>query len=168
MKNPDEAESASRAVTALMRPVRTMRGPKPPESLRGRVRIASPTTPPRPLGRGQRSVAGSSPAKAAAKPTPTIHRTTRRPKRSSLRWFMRRRPQKPIGTITAVAAMPTICMVRSATMAPAPPSRLRTGPEVAWLKLGSCTDQVRKASASAPAKASNMSPQASASRFPRK
>ena len=57
-----------------------------------------------------------------------------------------RQPQIATGSTSAIAARPKSCISRSAAMAPGAPSRLRTGALVAWLRLGSCTDQVASAS----------------------
>ncbi len=54
-----------------------------------------------------------------------------------------------IGSTKAMAASPSNCINRSAAMAPGAPSMLRTAADVAWLKLGSRTDQVASAAAAA-------------------
>ena len=57
-------------------------------------------------------------------------------------------PRSRAADTSAIAASPNSCISRSATIAPPRPSTLRTGALVAWLRLGSCTDQVASASAS--------------------
>ena len=54
-------------------------------------------------------------------------------------------PQTAGTSATATAPSPKIWMRRSETTAPGAPSRLRTGAPVAWLRLGSFTDQVMSA-----------------------
>ena len=49
-----------------------------------------------------------------------------------------------------IAPRPSICISRSALMAPGYPRTLRIGREVAWLRLGSCTDHVISAAAATP------------------
>ena len=52
-----------------------------------------------------------------------------------------------------IEASPSDWMVRSATTAPQPPSRLRGATRVALLRLGSCTDQVARLAQAAQATA---------------
>ncbi len=119
----------------------------PPASHAGRRSIMSPTTPPSPVGSGQCAKVGRQDTKAAVPKTPTSHRTNRRTSRSSARCVTRRQPQIATGRMSATVATPSSCIMRSAATAPETPSRLRTGALVAWLRLGSCTDQVASAMA---------------------
>ncbi len=56
------------------------------------------------------------------------------------------------------------CIAISAAMAPGAPIRLWIAVEVAWLRLGSSTDQVSKASDIAPTPESTLRPISSAAR----
>ncbi len=49
-----------------------------------------------------------------------------------------------------IAPRPRICINRSANIAPGYPTMLRMARDVAWLRLGSCTDQVIRAAAPIP------------------
>ena len=110
---------------------------------------ASPITPPRPVGSGHCAVRARQEAKAAAAMTPNSQAGSRQRIRSSGRWVNSRQPQAAIGSRKAMVARPNSCIARSAAMAPGSPRRLRTGSLVAWLKLGSFTDQVASAAAAA-------------------
>ncbi len=135
-----------------------------PVMARAAARSASPTTPPRPLGRGQRSVAGIALASAVAAPAPMTHRARRNWRRPSSPDFISRQPQTASGSRAAMEPRPRICMARSATMAPGQPRRLRTGESVALLRLGSSTDHVASEAATRPAIASSASPISSCAR----
>ncbi len=155
---PADAVSDRMATPAKTSATIIITGSEWPNSRRGSARRPSPRMPPRPLGSGQRSVAGSEEASAVAPQAPTASRTTR-----SRAWSRRRRdssvrPQQKTGGRIATTAMPTICMTRSATTAPAGPARLRTAPPAAWFQLGSWTDQVASARLTAPTPASSASP----------
>ncbi len=73
-------------------------------------------------------------------------------------------PKEPGGTMRPMTPSPSICISRSAATAPREPRRLRTGPEVAWLRLGSSTDHDNRASASATVPARRQKPANSAPR----
>ena len=141
-----------------------MAGAKSEKSLRGIVRTASPMTPPSPVGKAQRAVAGRNDASPAASTPPMIHKSSRVLTRSSRRVVISRQPQRPGGTMRPMTPSPSICISRSAATAPREPRRLRTGPEVAWLRLGSSTDQDNRASASAIVPARRQKPASSAPR----
>ena len=106
-------------------------------------------TPPRPVGKGHLAVTGRNEARPAASTPPMIHKISRVLTLSSRRVVISRKPQRPGGTMSPMTPRPSICMSKSAAMAPRDPRRFRTAPEVAWLKLGSSTDQDNRASVSA-------------------
>src|SRR5215831_17326327 len=66
----------------------------------------------------------------------------------------------------ATAAVPNSCISRSAVIAPGSPNRLWTGAEVAWVRLGSCTDQVASARPAVAANAISAKPAPSRRRRP--
>ncbi len=116
--------------------------PKPKYS--GTRSRASPVTPPSPVGSGQLPGFGRQPKNAAASGSATNHTSCRSfPPKS--RCAKSRQPVSASGISTIAAASPSICIIRSAAMAPGAPSRLCTFALVAWLKEGSCTDQVASA-----------------------
>ena len=122
---------------------------------------ASPMTPPMPVGNGHCAVRVRHEAKAAAATRPISQAGTRQRMRSSRRWVNSRQPQAAIGTMMARVARPNSWVARSAAIAPGAPRRLRTGALVAWLKLGSFTDQVASAAAAPQASATSASPASS-------
>src|SRR2546421_487181 len=107
--------------------------------------MASPMTPPSPLGSGQCGLAGRQEARPAAKTEPASQNARRIHSRSNGRWVAMRQPQTATGSTNTVAARPNNCIRRSAPMAPGVPRKLRTGPSMAWLSDGSCTDQAASA-----------------------
>ena len=112
----------------------------------------------------QRPVGGARQAgrkSAAAKTPPAIQAATRQPIRSSRRCVNSRQPQNAGRHDHAMVARPNSCMARSAAIAPGAPSRLRTARRVAWLKLGSLTDQVASAAAAVPTAAISARPTSS-------
>src|SRR5437763_4411067 len=121
--------------------------PSEPSIISGSRSMASPMTPPRPLGNGQCGLAGRQDARPAAKTEPTSQNAKRIHSRSNGRWVAMRQPQTATGSTNTVAARPNNCIRRSAPMAPGVPRKLRTGPSMAWLSDGSCTDQVASATA---------------------
>ena len=106
-------------------------GTDPSPKRRGSARIASPITPPRPVGSGQRSVTGKSERTPAVATEPAIQSISRRRARSSRRSVRSLQPQQATGIRAAMDASPSICITRSAVIAPAGPRRLRVGPDVA-------------------------------------
>jgi hypothetical protein len=121
-------------------------------------RMASPMMPPSPDGSGQVTGTGRQAATAAASTMPTSHSSSRRRSRAIGRLAVRRQPSTATGIKSASAPSPTNCMTRSAATAPGVPSRFWAGRLVAWLKLGSLTDHVAKASAIASTEARIDSP----------
>jgi len=113
----------------------------------GRRSMASPTTPPRPLGSGQRSLCGRQDTKPAPNTVPASQNVNRIHSRSNGRWVAIRQPHTATGRISTVEASPNNCISRSAPIAPGVPRKLRTGSSVAWLNDGSCTDHVASATA---------------------
>src|SRR5215813_7044703 len=100
-----------------------------------------------PVGSGQWGGRVRHDANAADNVRPTIQAAIRQGRRSRIRWVNKRQPQNAGGRIIAMVATPKSCIARSAAIAPVAPKRLRTGELVAWLKLGSLTDQVASAAA---------------------
>src|SRR5436305_3135878 len=121
--------------------------PSEPSIISGSRSMASPMTPPRPLGSGQRGLAGRQEARPAAKTEPTSQNARRIHSRSNGRWVAMRQPHTATGSTNTVAASPNNCISRSAPTAPGVPRKLRTGPSVAWLSDGSWTDHVPSATA---------------------
>ena len=78
--------------------------------------------PPKPLGKGQRSVVGSEEASAVAASPPPASRTERNLSWPSLCRVSKDQPQQTTGGRTATTATPLSCMIRSAAMAPAGPA----------------------------------------------
>ncbi len=108
--------------------------------------IMSPMTPPRPTGNGQ-PTGTDRPASAVAAPSvPVSHHTARQPVRPVRPVRIILQPIANAGTKARADARPISCIARSAIAAPASPSLLCAGVLVAWLKLGSATDQVANAS----------------------
>ena len=167
--NPAAADSPRIAPIARPSVTRIRMGPWPCPVIPWNIeKTASPRTPPRPVGSGQRAVVGRADATAMAASAPTIHRKRRRRARTSGRPPIRRTPASAGGAMTAIEATPVSCIRISATMAPGRPRRLRTGPSMAWLRLGSWTDHVTSARPQAPAKPSMARPAISAARRQRK
>ena len=161
---PQEAVIDNKAMPLSIRAVTIITMPVPPDRWRGRAMMPSPTRPPRPVGSGQRSVTGKSDATPAKAKVPMSPRKSRARSFSSRRRVRSRQPQKISGTRIAMEAKPTICVMRSAATAPGLPRRLWTRPDVAWLRLGSSTDHVAKASAMAPLPPRSARPLTSAAR----
>jgi len=105
--------------------------PIDPSTSSGSRSMASPMTPPRPLGSGQPLLLGMQAAKPAPNTVPAIQNDSRIHSRSNGRWVAIRQPQTAIGSTTTVAARPNNCISRSPPTAPGVPRKLRTGPEVA-------------------------------------
>ena len=125
-----------------------------PSSNAGTRSIASPITPPSPVGSGQARLRGRQEAKpAASSGADEPERAARSLRGRSGRCVSSRQPQTATGSTSTIEARPSSCISRSAPMAPGAPSRLRTGALVAWLSDGSCTDQVASASAAMHARA---------------
>ena len=166
---PQAAVMARIATPAKAKPIKAEPAPlETPSTVFAAPRSASPTTPPSPVGKGQRPVAGSALATAVAAPEPPIHSASRRCRRRTLRERRSCQPQTAIGVRSSTDASPKSCIARSATIAPGSPRRLRTVASVALLRLGSSTDQVASAVVTTPARPIRPSPQSSAARRLRK
>src|SRR5450631_912880 len=124
--------------------------PGGPNTTAGARTSASPTTPPSPVGSGQAPPCGQQLAKPADITAHRIQHASRSASRSKVRWVSMRQPRTATGRISMIAPRPRICINRSAKIAPGYPTMLRMAPEVAWLRLGSCTDQVIRAAAPTP------------------
>ena len=99
----------------------------------------------RPVAASRRCAAGKRRKRRRA-PDPRARIPARISIRPNGRCVSRRQPQIAIGSTSTIEARPKSWIDRSATIAPVRPSRLRTDASVAWLRLGSCTDQVASAS----------------------
>ncbi|GJD98081.1 hypothetical protein OCOJLMKI_5320 [Methylobacterium iners] len=140
-------------------------GTMTPTRVRAACIKASPATPPRPVGSGQRAVGGSALATALAAKKPMTQSAMRRPPRGNSRVRISCTPQKAGGRAKASAPSPRSCIARSETMAPGTPSTLWAGCRVAWLRLGSSIDQVASATVSAVAPANSTRPPSSVMRL---
>ena len=162
---PEAAVRARIASAAKAAPNAAMPQVEPGDRRRGRASRASPTTPPRPVGSGQLPGAGSSEARAAAAATPDEikARLAARRARAAARSGAAS-PRRPAATSAAMQARPSICMTMSAAIAPGAPRRLWIGALVAWLRLGSSTDQVSSATPRPATPASATTPSISAAR----
>ena len=80
--------------------------------------MASPATPPSPLGSGQRALVGQALAKPAAASVPMIHMARRGQTGASCRRQRSRNPQSKGGIRAAELASPIICIMMSETTAP--------------------------------------------------
>ena len=116
-----------------------------PRKNAGTRSMASPTTPPSPVGSGHFGLFGRHEAKPDASKVPPSQSSKRCHSRSKSRCVAMRQPQTATGSTSTVEASPSNCINRSLPIAPVAPSRLRTGASVAWLSDGSCTDQVASA-----------------------
>ena len=126
--------------------------------------MASPTTPPSPLGSGHFGLFGRHEAKPDASRVPPSQSSRRCHSRSKSRCVAMRQPQTATGSTSTVEASPSNCISRSLPIAPVAPSRLRTGASVAWLNDGSCTDHVASAQPIVTASVINAMPPHSRSR----
>ncbi|ODN68719.1 hypothetical protein A6302_03986 [Methylobrevis pamukkalensis] len=102
-----------------------------------------------PVGSGQLAGTGSTEMKAAAAAVPAAQARMRLRAIETRRPVSSDQPQATSGIRKIAEVSPTNCMTRSETTAPGVPRALRTGSSVAWLQLGSSTDQVASAAASA-------------------
>ena len=134
---PIEAHMDRKPMTPAISPVTRSGMPPSGANFFGRARMASPATPPRPVGSGQRSEVGKRDRTVAAEMVARTQRPNRNAGLSSRLASIRRMPHASKGSIVNVAASPKDWMSRSANTAPAGPSQFLTGPEVAWLRLGS-------------------------------
>ena len=121
-------------------------GQRPEQRVRAGAACASPMTPPRPVGSGQRSLVRQAGGEARGE-----HRAAE-PERQPQPFAIERpvrgeapAPDRDRQHAARSTARPNNCISRSAPIAPGVPSRLRTGASVAWLSDGSCTDQVASA-----------------------
>ena len=86
------------AMPAKAKPIKAEPAPlETPSTVFAAPRSASPTTPPSPVGKGQRPVAGRALATAVAAPEPPIHSASRRCRRRTLRERRSCQPQTAIG-----------------------------------------------------------------------
>ena len=110
------------------------------EDLRGTARTASPRTPPSPVGSGQLVGAGRKEARPAAaiEPASQATRRTRTAPPTAVEPPAPERRRRQGGGAGEAHQL----HARSAPIAPGAPSRLWIAVEVAWLRLGSSTDQV--------------------------
>ncbi len=113
-----------------------------------------------PLGSGQAVVRGKQAASPAANGGVAAQASTRHSSRSKRRRLISRQPQVPTGITTVKAARPKSCIARSAKIAPGTPMTLVTGALVAWLRLGSFTDQVASAPVASTAEPISSNPSA--------
>ena len=105
----------------------------------------SPSTPPRPFGKGQLGEPGSSPNSADVSQAPPNQAAPRRDIRSTGRLRSRPMAQKSAGSRLMTPASPKNCMMRSANAAPLNPSALCGMAPLALEKLGSATFHVARA-----------------------
>ena len=87
----------------------------------GRRSMASPMTPPRPVGSGQCALFGRQATKPAPNTVPASQNDSRIHSRSNGRWVAMRQPQTATGSTSTVEARPNNCISRSAPMAPGVP-----------------------------------------------
>src|SRR6202171_6131114 len=144
-------EAAANSPKARPSPRRLGKGSEPPEISAGRLSKRSPAMPPNPVESGQFNVDFTQAAKPAAKITLRNQAISRILIHTSGRWVKRRQTQTAIGNTKTTAARPANCIKKSAKTAPERPRRLRVGPSVARLKLGSSADQLASAALAAAA-----------------
>ena len=134
-----------------------------PKTSAGARSMASPNTPPSPVGSGQEPMRGKVETKAAARNAASIHKRPRHLSPTGL-CDSNRQPSNISGNSSMMAARPSNCIAKSEKIAPGKPSRLCTGLCVAWLSEGSCTDQVASAIAPSSARVISARPASSLSR----
>jgi hypothetical protein len=114
----------------------------------------SPIKPPMLWGMGQLVILGSEDAAQASSSTATGASRSLARTPSSRPLPISCSAQNSGGRMISTPARPSSCMIRSETMAPIGPSRLRTGPLAACVRLGSAIFQVSRLTAAAAAAAS--------------